>query len=70
MLVIDAPKISPMIVNISRYMATLILPIFSLTYEEADPLEVAIIVTILAGYCILHRYSKKYKQGYDYTTTT
>jgi hypothetical protein len=33
-------------VNISRYMATLMLGILCLTYEEADPLDVAIIVTI------------------------
>lgn len=49
MLVIDAPTIAPMIVNISRYIAALTLAIFSLTYETADPLEVAIIVTMLAA---------------------
>jgi hypothetical protein len=35
-----------MVVNISRNMATRTLAIFSLTYEEADPLEVAMILAI------------------------
>ena len=44
--VILAPIIAPLMVKISRNMATLILVILSLTYDEAEPLEVAIMLTM------------------------
>ncbi len=47
--VIIAPRIAPLIVNISRYIAILTLLILSLTKEEAEPLEVAIMLTIPAA---------------------
>ena len=40
--VIVAPIMAPMLVNISRYMAIFILASLSLTYADADPLDVAI----------------------------
>ena len=39
--VMVAPAIAPVIVNISRYMATFIFAIRPLTYEAAEPLDVA-----------------------------
>jgi hypothetical protein len=37
---------APMMVNISRYIASLMFVILSFTKDEAEPLEVAIIATI------------------------
>ena len=45
-MVIVAPIMAPVLVNISRYIATFTLEILSLTKDAADPLEVAIIATI------------------------
>ena len=46
MTVIVAPMMAPIIVNISRYIASRRLVILSRTKEAADPLDVAIIATI------------------------
>ena len=46
MVVMVAPIIAPVMVNISRYMATFMFVIPPLTYEAAEPLEVAIMATM------------------------
>lgn len=46
MVVMVAPAIAPVIVNISKYIATFTLVICSLTKDEAEPLEVAMMATI------------------------
>jgi hypothetical protein len=45
-MVIVAPTMAPIMVNISRYMARRILVIRCLTKETAEPLEVAIMATM------------------------
>ncbi len=44
-----APTMAPIIVNTSRNMASLMLAIFSLTKDEALPLEVAMMATMPAA---------------------
>jgi hypothetical protein len=51
--VIAAPASAPTMVNISRNMPTLRLVIQSLTYAEAEPLDVAMTETILTAMAYL-----------------
>ena len=48
-MVIVAPAMAPKIVNISRYIPTLMLAIPALTKEAAEPLDAAIMATIPAA---------------------